>query len=108
MRLGSQCYGECGAAGLGDASRGTKGPQSKEVSVSTPDPLFTSEQLAAFAATVITALVTLFGLDFSDDKKGALIALIGSAYMVFTLYHAARVRGSRALNAQNVQSVKKG
>lgn len=74
--------------------------------MNTPDPLFTSEQLAALASTLITAVVTLFGLDFSDDKKAALLALIGSAYTIFTLYHAARVRGSRALNAQGVRDVK--
>jgi hypothetical protein len=73
----------------------------------TPDPLFTSEQLAAFAATLIPAVVTLFGLDFSDEKKAALVTIIGAVYTAFTLYHAARVRGSRALNAQGVHSVKR-
>lgn len=72
----------------------------------TPDPIFTTEQLAAFAAAFIAALVTLFKLNLSDAQQAASVTIITSVWTAFTLYHAARLRGSRALNAQGVQSVK--
>lgn len=72
----------------------------------TPDPIVTTEQLAAFAAAFISAVVVLFKLDLSDAQQGAMVTIITSVWTAFTLYHAARVRGSRAINAQGVEDVK--
>lgn len=62
----------------------------------TPDPALTSEQVVALATTVITSLIVLFKLNVTDAQQGALIALIGTGYTVFTLVHAAVVRNGRA------------
>lgn len=62
----------------------------------TPDPIRTTEQVAAAAASVVAALVVLFKLDVTDAQQAALVTLIGAAYTAFTLVHAAVVRNGRA------------
>lgn len=69
--------------------------------MSTPDPFLTQEQLVALAATILTSLITLFKLNITDAQRGALLALIGTAYVIFALVHAAIVRHGRAAALAN-------
>lgn len=71
-------------------------PTMKGQPMQTPDPWLTSEQFGALAVTVITNVIVLFGLDVSDARQAALIALVNTAYTVFVFVHAAVVRNGRA------------
>lgn len=67
------------------------------VPLATPDPLKTTENWAALAATVVPALIVLFKLNLDEDTQAVLVAALGAVYAAFTLWHGKGVRAARAI-----------
>ena len=65
-------------------------------SLSTPDPILTTEGIGAFVVTLVSNVYILFGSNLSNEQQTALATVITSLYVVFTLVHAALVRKGRA------------
>ena len=68
----------------------------------TPDPAVTSEAGAAYVASIVGALVTLFKLDLSEAQQAAAVTIIVAVLTGGILLHGAIVRKGRAtgLNKQ--------
>lgn len=79
-------------------------PESAQ-SLKTPDPAVTGEAGAAYIASLVAALVTLFKLNLSDAQQGAAVTLIGAVLVGFILLHGAIVRKGRAAGGGLVGTV---
>lgn len=62
----------------------------------TPDPAVTGEAGAAYIASLIAALVTLFKLNLSEAQQAAAVVIIGAVLTGGILLHGAIVRKGRA------------
>lgn len=65
-------------------------------SLSTPDPIVTTESIGTFLTMLVADGYVLFGSNLDNARQTALAALITGLWFVFSLVHAAYVRGSRA------------
>lgn len=65
-------------------------------SLSTPDPLLTTEALGSTAGAFVADLYILFGSNMPNEKQTALAAIVTTAWAVFVLIHGAVVRKGRA------------
>lgn len=65
-------------------------------SLTTPDPILTTEGIGAFVVTLVSNIYILFGSNLANSQQTALATVITSLYVVFTLVHAALVRKGRA------------
>lgn len=65
-------------------------------SLSTPDPIVTTESIGTFLTMLVADAYVLFGSNLDNGRQTALASLITGAWFVFSLVHAAYVRGSRA------------
>jgi high-affinity Fe2+/Pb2+ permease len=61
----------------------------------TPDPIQTTEALAAVVAALVGELIILLGLDISDERKSALSTIILMVFAIGAFLHGAWVRGKR-------------
>jgi hypothetical protein len=69
-------------------------PEAK--SLTTPDPILTTEGIGTFVVTLVANAYILFGSNLSNEKQTALATVVTSLWVVFTLVHAAVVRKGRA------------
>jgi hypothetical protein len=65
-------------------------------SLSTPDPILTTEGIGTFVVTLVANVYILFGSNLDNARQTALATVVTSLYVVFTLVHAALVRKGRA------------
>lgn len=65
-------------------------------SLSTPDPILTTEGIGAFVAAAAADVYILFGSNLDNGRQTALASLVTSLWLVFTLVHGAVVRKGRA------------
>lgn len=65
-------------------------------SLETPDPIVTTESIGTFLTMIVANIYILFGSNLDNARQTALAAIVTSAWFVFSLVHAAYVRGSRA------------
>jgi hypothetical protein len=63
----------------------------------TPDPVFTYETALALAATVVTNIILLLGLDLSEARKAAVLGLVNGSVTIGFLIYAAVIRHGRAV-----------
>jgi hypothetical protein len=61
----------------------------------TPDPIQTTEALAAAVAALASELLVLFQFDIGPERKSALSTIILLAFTVGAFLHGAWVRGKR-------------
>lgn len=69
------------------------------VPLKTPDPALTTEAAAAYVASIIGAIVTLFKLDLTEAQQGAAVTIIVAVLTGGILLHGAIVRKGRATAA---------
>ena len=65
-------------------------------SLTTPDPILSTEGIGAFVTTIVANAYILVGSNMTNEKQTALATVVTSLYIVFTLVHAALVRKGRA------------
>jgi hypothetical protein len=65
-------------------------------SLTTPDPILTTEGIGAFVVAVVANAYILFGSNLDNGRQTALASLVTSLWLVFTLVHGAVVRKGRA------------
>lgn len=65
-------------------------------SLSTPDPILTTEGIGATAGAFVADVYILFGSNLDNARQTALASLVTTAWFVFVLIHSALVRKGRA------------
>lgn len=65
-------------------------------SLTTPDPILTTEGIGAFIAMAAANVYILFGSNLDNEKQTALSTVITSVWIAFQFVHAAVVRKGRA------------
>lgn len=78
-------------------------------SLQTPDPIMSTEGIAAFVVALVANIYILFGADgMTEEKKTALATVVTSVWIVFVLVHAALVRKGRAAGGGLVSALIQG
>lgn len=65
-------------------------------SLSTPDPILTTEGIGGFVVMFIANIYILFGSNLDNSRQTALATIVTTSWIAFQFVHAAIVRKGRA------------